>query len=66
MASLAQRLQKLEAITPDGPSQLDFLLWRVYRSEHPELDLPIEPQPPYCTKTFEELLLEMRERDGKH
>ena len=66
MASLEQRIHKLEAITPNGPGELDKLLWQVYRDAHPELSLPEEPQPPYCKKSFEELLLEMRKRDGKH
>lgn len=66
MASLEQRLQRLESVTTEGPSQLDFLLWQVYRSEHPELDLPIEPQPPYCQESFEQLLAKVRGLDGKH
>lgn len=66
MANLEQRIQRLEAITPDGPSELDELLWRVYRNEHPQLDLPEKPDPPFCQESFEQLLAKVRGLDGKH
>jgi len=66
MANLSQRLQRLESRTPVGASDLDRLLWKVYKGAHPELNLPDEPSPPYCTKSFEELLAEVRGRNAKH